>query len=71
MADQDNEIHVIGNGEVLMLDVFALAGNGVIVQEGKVVAAIQTTGPLIDLTLTKEQAKVLAEKLSVAAKSIP
>ena len=70
MGQSADDIRVIGNGQVLMREVFALAGNGVIAKDGKVIAAIQTTDELLDLTFTAEQAKTLAEKLAKAAKSI-
>lgn len=66
----EDDIQVIGNGEWLEREVFALAGNGVIAKDGKVEVAIQTHAEHLYLIFTSEQAKVLAEKLAVAVKSL-
>jgi hypothetical protein len=51
-----------------MLTLTSFAGDGVMAEGEKVMMAFFTDGPSIDVTMTKEQARLLATRLANAAK---
>lgn len=52
-----------------MMRLSSLAGIGVSVKDGEVFMAFDTDGDLVDITMTKDQAEELGEKLLKAAVS--
>lgn len=63
-----DDIQVRGNGKFLKIDFHGFMGNGVITDGDDVVMAFATQSYSIDLTMSKSQAKAMAEKLAKAAK---
>jgi hypothetical protein len=59
----EEDIKVIGNGKILPLEFFAFAGRGVMEKDGIVTLAFGTQTYGVQLEMTKDQAKEMAERL--------